>query len=391
MFFNHAEASARAGRALPSILPAALLAGAIMLLLLAFYARLKTLGVTTFDGDEYAFALVGRDLLHGQQPHTGIFDNKPVGLNYVFALAQALGGESVAAIRAVGLVATGLSAMLIFRSVRGLQMPASVALGLAALFATQTLYLGGWASMSELVAVPLLCLANYLMLGRQPEGNPPAIPTLLAIGAAYGLCAQITYLTLPAFGLVALGLTLERHLRWRPLFTRGLSIGIGFVTAMGLVWLPQLLSGGLLPYLAEQAQYHGDYRVPTPPLWHWRSNLIEPLIVLGAPSLVAGILYAASYRRLPLDRATWLLGLQLAGAIIAASASNRLYMHYLILALPCWWWGIYANRRSMPTPSPVRPGTCRSTRSPAMASPSPSMPLRTEVRFLGSTCDGRFG
>lgn len=311
-----------------------LTAAAVLVLFLAFYARWKALAVSTFDADEYAFALVGRDILHGKLPYTGIFDNKPVGLNYLFALAQALGGQTVAAIHALGLVSTALAAALIYLGTRRLQMSVAVALALAALFATETLYLGGWATMSELVAMPLLCLANHLMLGRPSEGRPEGMAPLLALGAAYGLCAQITYLALPAFGLVAMGLTLEPPLRWWSIITRGLAIGAGFVAALALAWLPQLLSGDLPQYLAEQAQYHASYRRPFPPLWLWRSNFIEPLFWLSLPTAVACVLSAIAYRRVRFDRALWLVGLQLIGAVIAACASNRLYMHYLILTLP---------------------------------------------------------
>lgn len=330
----HHEEAARPGRGPPGLLAGALACGGLLVLLLAFYARGKTLGVTTFDGDEYAFALVARDILHGKLPYTGIFDNKPVGLNYVFALAQAIGGQTVVAIHALGMIVTGLAAALIYLSTRRLRMPVAVALGLAALFATQTLYLGSWATMSELVALPLLCLANHLMLACPPERKSLGVPQLLALGAAYGLCVQITYLALPAFGLVALGLTLEPPLRWQSLMARGLAIGIGFVAALALAWLPQLLSGDLPHYLAEQGQYHAAYRRPLPPLWLWRSNFIEPLLWLGTPTAAACVLHGIGYRRFPLDRAVYLLGLQLIGALIAACASNRLYLHYLILALP---------------------------------------------------------
>ncbi|KMS54429.1 hypothetical protein V474_20870 [Novosphingobium barchaimii LL02] len=264
--------------------------GAAILLLLAFYARWKTLAVTTFDGDEYAFALVARDILQGKLPYTGIFDNKPVGLNYLFALAQALGGQTVAAIHALGLVSAALAAAVIYFSTRRLQMSRAVALGLAALFATETLHLGGWASMSELVALPFLCLANYL--------------------------------------------TLEQPLRWQSILARGVAISFGFVAALALAWLPQLLSGDLQHYLAEQAQYHGAYRSPFPPLWLWRSNFIEPLSFLSLPTVVACVLYGIAHRRLRFGRAFWLLSLQLIGAVLANCASNRLYIHYLILALP---------------------------------------------------------
>ena len=300
-----------------------LLAGALGL-------RVATLNVTTFDADEYAFALVARDILLGKLPYSGIFDNKPVGLNYLFAAAEWIGGQSVTAIHALGLIASALAAWLIAKTARTLNVSLPGALALAALFLLETLWLGGWASMSEVVAAPLICLANYLLIRARKD----SCSLYLGIGLIAGMTCQITYLAAPVFGLMVLGMLLTSREKLGARLFMGVLATLGLITAIMLVWLPQIISGDWLNYVTEQLAYHGHYRQPSPPGWLWRENFLGPLVLLGVPvAAIWAIQLQAGALRWP-SRTFWIIALQLIGAMIAATASNRLYTHYLILALP---------------------------------------------------------
>ncbi|MEO5599039.1 MAG: hypothetical protein ABIQ66_10515, partial [Novosphingobium sp.] len=302
------------------------------LLALGLIYRLLAINIATFDADEYAFALVARDILHGKLPYSGAFDNKPVGLNYLFALAEWLGGQSVAAIHGLGLVASALAAWLIHKSARALEASPPIALALAALFVLEALWLGGWASMSEVIVAPLLCLANLLLV-RAPHGSRSLY---FGIGLIAGLACQITYLAAPCFGLTVLGMLLTSGEKLTERLLRGVLATLGLVAAIALVWLPQIVSGDWLGYVDEQLAYHGHYRLPPPPGWLWRENFLGPLVLLGLP--VAAI-WAVRLRAGALvwpPRLFWIIALQLIGGMIAAIASNRLYTHYLILTLPAF-------------------------------------------------------
>jgi len=306
---------------------------AAILLGFALLLRLLTLHTAGFDADEYAFALVGRDVLLGKLPYTGIFDNKPVGLNYLFAAALRLGGQSVGVLHALGLLAAALGAWLVARSARAMQAPAAVTITLAALFLLEMLWLGGWATMSEVVAAPLLALANHWVITR-PDGRRGLF---LAVGLVAGLACQITWLAAPGFGLMTLGLMISGRPRpWAARFMEGVIAALGLAAAIFAVWLPQIVSGNWPAYMREQLAYHGHYRLPPPPGWLWRENFFLPVIVLGVPLGAVMVIQLWNRALTWPSRAFWIVALQLAGALIAACASNRLYTHYLILALPAY-------------------------------------------------------
>jgi hypothetical protein len=131
-----------------------------------FVARLALLNVAPHDADEFMFALGGRDLLQGHLPPNGVFDNKPVGLLYLFALAELIGGQTVAAIHGLGLVAAALTAGLLVVSIRRLGASEGIAPALAALLSVEIVCLGGWLTMSEVVAAPLIAGATFFCWGR---------------------------------------------------------------------------------------------------------------------------------------------------------------------------------------------------------------------------------
>ncbi|MEP7221624.1 MAG: hypothetical protein ABI673_03040 [Novosphingobium sp.] len=309
-----------------------LLVWGIALVAAALVYRLLALTIATFDADEYAFALVARDILHGKLPYSGVFDNKPVGLNYLFALAEWIGGQSVTAIHALGLAAAALSAWLIHRSARLLHASPPAALALAALFLLAELWLGGWASMSEVIVAPLLCLAN-LILVKSPQASRA---TYFGLGLIAGLACQITYLAAPCFGLTVAAMLVVSRDRLAVRLLSGVLATLGLIVAVVAVWLPQITTGDWLEYVREQMAYHGHYRLPMPPGWLWRENFFGPLVLLGLP--VLGI-WAVRLRGKALvwpSRLYWIIALQLIGGMIAAAASNRLYTHYLILTLPAF-------------------------------------------------------
>ena len=302
------------------------------LVVLALTCRAISIHVPVFDWDEYAFALVARDVLHGKLPFAGIFDNKPVGLTYVFALMEWMGGQTVLAVRAVGFIASAGTAWILYRSARQLRVPPALGVAIAALFLFLVFHKNGWSSMSELVACPSLALANHLVL----QGAWRRRGFLLGFGALFGVTCQITYLAVPCLALMAPGIlllgtypTIFARLRDAAL----MALGFGVVTA--LIWTPQLLTGDWPDYIAQQVHYHAQYRVASPSLREWAHDFITPLSLLSLPLLGALGLRIWGERSMPvLPAPFWVIGLELLGAVMAAAVSNRLHPHYFILALP---------------------------------------------------------
>ncbi len=298
---------------------------------LACALRLASFKVTVFDGDEYAFALVARDVLHGHLPNTGVFDNKPVGLTYLFAFAEAVFGQTVLALRALGLGASIACGALLFTASRRLGLSRGGGLMIAALFMLGVLNVGAFTSMSELLACPLLAAANALLVS---EKRGPI--TLLTLGAAFGLACQITYLAAPCAILTVAGSVLIDQRR--PLATRlreGALMAVGGAAAAAAVWTPQLVAGGWGAYLADQFRYHQGYRLAGFGWDEWMAGFVLPLAALSLP-IVALLLLRLERGRgpEPLPPLFWIIGLQAVGAVLAATASNHFYPHYLILAGP---------------------------------------------------------
>lgn len=302
---------------------------------IAIACRLLGFAVPIFDWDEAAFGLSGQSLLAGHLPATAIFDNKPGGLVDLFALSQAVFGANVFALRIIGFAAALATAALVTHTARRAGASMASALVAAALFLAATLYQDGWASMSELVACPLIALANLVAL--RADWHAPR--TCFAFGVLGGAAFQITYLVLPVFGLIGLtmiGLTMLTTTPARPAtqraaahaITGALAAAAGFALVVLALWLPYLRHGTLGTYIAEQLAYNAAYRVPLPPLHQLLPVLVHNLWPLAVP-LVASL--ASSGR--PSPRA-WAVAAGLAGALIAALGSNRLYAHYLLIALP---------------------------------------------------------
>jgi hypothetical protein len=289
-----------------------------------FLARYMTRRWTGFDGDEFMFALVGRDVLDGHVPFSGVFDNKPPGLIYLFALAEAVFGRSPTAVHVVGAAAAAAAAALSYREARVRRVPPPAAVAVAALVSALIVTLGGWAAMSELAACPALMMANQLLVRPGRARSRP-----IAAGALMGLTCQLSYLAAPLVCLTALAACpigrppLKARLRTLAL------AGAGFGVATLLIWGPQIATGDLVPMLQAQFDYHVHYRAQFS-LPRFFIGFLIPAYLLAMPFLCVVPVSVQSDDR----RGALALGSQLAAALAVAAASNRFYSHYLLLTLP---------------------------------------------------------
>lgn len=298
-----------------------------VLLTTTIIARLITLNVATFDGDEFAFAMVARDMLRGKLPYSGVFDNKPVGLTYLFGFAEWVGDKSIIAIHVVGLLSAVATSAIIYATARQLCLTRAAATSVVAVSSCAFLVFGGWASMSELVAAPFLGFGNLILLrsdGRQWRDS-------MGIGCAFGLACQATYLVAPVMVLSTIGIVIAGSGGLTERIKQVVWIATAFAAVTLIVWLPHMLTGVWLTYVRDQLLYHSRYRVPFPALKDWLKWFALPLAGLSVPILAASCSYGRSR---PPPSSFWPLALGLLGSVIAAAASNRFYSHYFILAIP---------------------------------------------------------
>lgn len=306
-------------------------AAATLVALGALGVRGASFFVPESDWDEYMFALVGREILHGHLPFSTIFDNKPAGLYYVFAAAEFLFGPTVAAIRSVALAAALGTASFLFASLRGWGSRAA-AMG-AACFLALSLSNGGLSAMSELVALPFLVAALYAAALWSRGRRGPAWAGA-RMGICFGLAAQVSYLSIPVAGALGLAFLLAGGRRGLP------AMLLASVVAFALVLVPQALRGLVAEYFSLLAAYHRSYQAHEPfarqllglaPLF---AKFLLPLATVLLPFVASrdlGALRPASGG----DRA--LVALLAAGAIgglVAVLVSGRFYGHYFLLSLP---------------------------------------------------------
>lgn len=310
----------------------------MIVILLAAAVRLYAFTVPESDWDEYMFALVGRELLAGKLPFRTIFDNKPIGLYYVFAAFEAVLGPTVAAMRAVALLSAAVCALLVGKSASILRKTASgVGVMAAAVFLALSLSNGGLSAMSELVAAPFLAAA--LLVGvRWSRGEISHARFGIMAGACFGAAAQMSYLTIPCCACFFAVLTLIHpggRFSLVPLVAGAASFALAFLFFL----LPYAFTGGLEDYFSLQAAYHRAYKSDVSFAEQLKGLL--PLVakfVLPLSVAIVPLLQAGRWRELAVERrernAYCMCLSALMGTLIAALASGRSYGHYFLLSLP---------------------------------------------------------
>ena len=173
--------------------------------ILVYFLRFSTLFQSVINWDETVFLLMGRSLLRGEIPYTTVWEHSPMGTPVLFALAQALLGQSVLSIRILTWVAVTTECFLLYLlgSSIGVGEPASrsrgVEVGVIAglLYAAFSLNNGGLSAHRELMLAPFVTLAIILFLSARAGASGPARISsvrLLLIGLLLGFALQIKYL-----------------------------------------------------------------------------------------------------------------------------------------------------------------------------------------------------
>ena len=202
------------------------------LVILAFVvlARAPALPPSVIDWDESLYILTARALLHGQLPYVAVFDNKPLGAPSLLALAMALLGETVPAVRLAGTIGVAATALLLGAIARRAALPRGAGVAAAILYTAFSTRLGGLSTNTELLFAPFTTAAILVALGAAGATSTRAQARAMAeAGLLLGIGIWIkTVVCLPAVVLfVALGGSWLLQRRASPLRLAALALPFG--------------------------------------------------------------------------------------------------------------------------------------------------------------------
>ncbi|HEY8761983.1 MAG TPA: hypothetical protein VIP52_13845 [Candidatus Dormibacteraeota bacterium] len=276
--------------------------------------RLPSLFEPRWYSDEGIFTTVAWAAGHGRALYSGVYDNAPPMIYWLFRLAQALGSlEQHSVVQLLATVAATVAAVLTFEVSRRFLRPSAAALagGLTGVVLSLPVLDGDLINV-ELAALPFFLGALLLAFSRRGV-------LLLVSGALLG----ITIATRPSFVLDSFAIAVPllaapERVRRLCLFAAGVALACVAVVAV-------LAGGGsLAAYLAEVLPADHAYLV-----WSNGGTLFPLLVRLGALTVAALI-----GLRLATTPAGRLAAVWLPAALAAASLTPRELTHYSHEAIP---------------------------------------------------------
>ncbi|MBD0275145.1 MAG: glycosyltransferase family 39 protein, partial [Acetobacteraceae bacterium] len=221
----------------------------LVIALAAFVLRVPSVSLSVFgSADESAFILAGREVVLGNLPYLSFWDHKPLGSTVLIAAAMALLGQSIEAVRALGMACVIGTGCLLYLMAQRFSPGRLVPLAAALLYvAFSTRLAGGIATITEVTFAPFTAAGVLLLMTAAPErrqGAPGLVSTFAAAGLAFGISVWIKYV--PAVPAALTGgaalVALLLHERQRGL-ARAAACGAAFA------------AGLLLPTAASMAWY----------------------------------------------------------------------------------------------------------------------------------------
>lgn len=184
-------------------------------IILSILLRLSAFFQSTFDHDESLYLLVANSLLQGNVPYTDVWDNKPPGIYFLYALGLLIFGNNIISIRFFTCILVGCTCFLLY--CLGKKITNNEILGLIAgiIYAVFSLENGGLAANTEIFFTPFVVLGFYLLfcLEITPEKQISQQKiTLISIGLSLGIGLQIKQVVL--FDFLAILIILSLRLWW---------------------------------------------------------------------------------------------------------------------------------------------------------------------------------
>ena len=329
----------------PYAVPPLMLAAAFLLRSLSFVPYV-------IDTDEGLYMLQAQAWLHGRGwPLVAVWDMHPVGAPFLFTAAMALLGETVGAIRLLGMLAVTATATGLYAIARLLRLSHLVGIGVGVLYLGMTNRFNGLATNTEILFAPFviaaLALALHTAVAALDDARRPGFGRLALIGLLVGIALTIKPVAMPegclAFAVFVL-----------PAWRRGV-LGIGRAAAMAAAYTLLCLAPTLVlavcyaligsfdiffdAVIMAPLRYEGRRLPPAEAAWLIAASALFLLwpFLLG---LVA-VARAREFPRAVLFGAAWMLF-----ATAAIMLPGLYYNHYFLIWMPplsllatcgIWW------------------------------------------------------
>ncbi len=308
---------------------------------------------SVIDWDESLYLIQAREWLHGGWPLVAAWDMHPIGAPAMFAAAMAAFGESIFAIRLLGVLSVAATGWGLFFALRSAGAAPGTGYAAALLYAGHSMVQGGVSVNGELLFAPFTTAAIALAIHREPSW-----PRLVGIGLLVGWALLIKPVAAPegclAFALLVGPAWWRGAVPWRRL--AGLAAAYAALCALptfafGLVYawkgeLAAYLDGSFFaPFRYAQGAAAGDaaWRIATAMvmlLWPFLLAVVAVgLAAARRPSPTPQPITPqdtgdARQRTIPRPAATTLGLLWLLAATVAVAGPAQFFPHYFLIWLP---------------------------------------------------------
>ncbi len=325
------------------------------MLLAAFGFRAMALLQAVIDTDEGLYLVQAQAWLRGDWPLIAVWDMHPVGAPAMIALSLLAFGESVGAVRLLGILCVAATGWALFGLVRAAGGGRGLGIGAGLLYIAETVQLRGLATNTEILFAPFVSAAMAVAAGaaaRALRDTAPAAPRwreLLAMGALVGTAVAIKQVV-ALEGCLAFALLTFPALRRGALPVRrflGMAAAYAVLCALptALFALAYWWRGGLEVFLDSLFVAPFRYSMGRLGPWEALQPISTALATLLWPVLLAGIGVANWVRRRDREAASApaaapeaLLAriglLWFATGTLAIAGPGYFYPHYFLIWLP---------------------------------------------------------
>ncbi|WP_157967048.1 glycosyltransferase family 39 protein [Elioraea thermophila] len=310
----------------------------LLMLLVAAAARGFAFVPAVIDTDEGLYLLQARAWREGGWPFLAVWDMHPPGAPALFMLAFAVFGESVLAVRLLGVIAVAATASLLVAIARALGAGRAAALAAGLLYAGQSSLLSGLATNTEILFAPFVTAALLIAVRAAGDGGERAIgfAALAAMGLLIGFALLIKQVVVFegcfAFAVAVLPALVRRRLTGGGLVGRAIvyAVACGLPTALLFAGYAAMGAAGVLwdALVLAPLRYQGDAIPPEVRFWAITTPLVTLLPAIGL-ALVATVPPRRADGTILLFGWVWL-----SIASLAIAAPGMYFLHYFLIALP---------------------------------------------------------
>lgn len=320
------------------------------MLLAAFGFRAMAFLQAVIDTDEGLYLVQAQAWLHGDWPLVAVWDMHPVGAPAMFALSLLAFGESVEAVRLLGILCAAATGWALFGAVRAAGGGRGLGIGAGLLYIAETVQLRGLATNTEILFAPFVAGAMAVAAGAMARAvrdrAPPRWRDLCAMGALVGAALAIKQVVVLegclAFALLAAPALRRGVLPVRRLFGMAAAYALLCALPTALFGVAYWWRGGLDVFL--DCLFAAPFRYSMGRLGPWEA--LQPIstavTTLLWPVLLAAIGVAGRLRRTPAAGADGTAGtllaqvglLWFAAATLAIAWPGYYYPHYFLIWLP---------------------------------------------------------